>query len=89
MTIYADGYIVFEDEGSDPINYGATEKWFASYDEAIEYAMSIVKERVEKGKTGHIGSSVMVYKGNIIPSNIVPIKVVFCWSNYYRGIVEL
>lgn len=45
-----DGYIVFEDGGTNPISYGACEKWFATYDKSIEYAMNIVKRRVEEFK---------------------------------------
>ena len=40
-----DGYIVFHDGGTSPIEYGATEEWFPTYDEAIEYAMSFGKEK--------------------------------------------
>jgi hypothetical protein len=42
------GYIVFEDGGTNPIAYGATEKWFSTYDEAIAYAIDIVKTRTEE-----------------------------------------
>lgn len=41
------GYIVFEDGGTSPIAYGASEEWFPTYDEAIAYAMDIVKNRTE------------------------------------------
>ena len=41
---YKDGYIVFEDGGTSPIAYGACEKWFSTYDEAINYAIDIVKK---------------------------------------------
>lgn len=37
------GYIVFNDGGTCPIEYGAYEEWFATYDEAIDYALSVVK----------------------------------------------
>lgn len=39
------GYIVFEDGGTSPIAYGASEEWFPTYDEAIAYAMDIVKKQ--------------------------------------------
>ena len=42
-----DGYIVFEDGGTSPISYGATEEWFQTYDEAIKYALNIVTKRTE------------------------------------------
>ena len=57
---YKDGYIVFEDSGTSPIAYGACEKWFATYDKAIEYAMNIVKTRVEDFKE-HVDESVTAH----------------------------
>lgn len=44
------GYIVFEDGGTSPIAYGASEEWFPTYDEAIAYAMDIVKTRQRNSK---------------------------------------
>lgn len=58
------GYIVFEDGGTQPIFYGASEKWFGTYDEAVEYALSMIKERIEEFKNGHIDCNcVMIYEG--------------------------
>ena len=58
---YKDGYIVFEDSGTSPIAYGACEKWFSTYDEAIEYATNIVKKRTKEFKEHIDCNSVIVF----------------------------
>ncbi len=83
-----DGYIVFEDSGTNPIAYGAAEKWFSTYDEAIKYAMGIVKEKVELYKDVIDWNSVIVYEGaeSLIHKNhSCPCgKVVFYWINHNK-----
>ena len=89
FTENEEGYIVFEDGGTSPIAYGASEEWFPTYNKAIEYALSIVNERIEEFKNVYDLNSVIVYAGaekllhetHSVPNNG---KVVFCWSNYYR-----
>ena len=44
-----EGYIVFEDGGTSPISYGASEKWFPTYDEERKDALDKVKA-AEKNK---------------------------------------
>ena len=84
-----EGYIVFEDGGTSPIAYGASEKWFATYDKAMEYALSIVNKRVDEFKNIFDLNSVIVYEGSeklLHESHSSPGdgRVAFCWSNYYR-----
>lgn len=83
---YKDGYIVFEDSGTSPISYGACEKWFATYDEAIKYAIKIVRERVDEFKECIDYNSVIVYEGAerlLHESHSCPCgRVVFEWKNY-------
>lgn len=84
-----EGYIVFEDSGTSPISYGASEKWFPTYDEAIKYALNTINKRVKEIKDFFDLNSVVVYEGSekllhethSCPANRI---VVFCWSNYYR-----
>lgn len=81
-----DGFIVYEDGGTSPLTYGASEKWFSTYDGAIEYAMRIVKERTRQLKTCVDFNSVVVYEGTeaiLHQSHSCPCgKVVFSWRNY-------
>lgn len=81
-----DGYIVFEDGGTNPISYGACEKWFPTYDEAIKYAMDIVKERVRSYKDRIDCNSVIVYEGAeklMHESHFCPCgRIVFYWMNH-------
>lgn len=83
-----DGYIVYEDGGTCPIAFGASEKWFPTYDEAIEYALGIVKRRMEELKSAIDCNSVVVYEGSeslMRESHSVPCgRVVFNWSNWKR-----
>lgn len=83
-----DGYIVFDDGGTSPIAYGAAEKWFSTYDEAIEYAMGIVKRRVGQLKNRIDYNSVIIYKGSealMNKSHSCPAgQVLFNWTNYKR-----
>lgn len=80
------GYIVFEDGGTTPIAYGASEKWFPSYDEAIAYAMGIVKSRTEELKNCIDYNSVIVYEGDEAllhrSHSCLCGRVVFSWSNW-------
>lgn len=81
-----DGYIVFEDGGTSPIAYGASEKWFQTYDDAIAYAMDIVKKRTESIKNFLDCNSVIVYEGEesiLHKSHSCPCgRVVFSWNNW-------
>lgn len=73
------GYIVFDDGGTCPIEYGACEEWFATYDEAIDYALSVVKNDKDYNK-------VMIYKGEeslLSISHKIPCgPVIIEWTNY-------
>lgn len=84
-----EGYIVFEDGGTSPITYGASEQWFPTYDKAVKYALNIVSKRAKEFKDAIDLNSVIVYEGSeqlLHESHSYPDgrKVVFCWSNYYR-----
>lgn len=84
-----EGYIVFEDGGTSPLAYGASEKWFQTYDKAMSYAMSIVRKRVEELKTQLDFNSVIVYEGSeefLHQSHSIPDghRVVFEWRNYSK-----
>ena len=81
------GYIVFEDGGIQPICYGAAESWFPTYDTAIEHAMNIVSDNIERYKRGVIDcNSVIVYEADesvLHSTHNVPCgRVVFHWNNY-------
>lgn len=81
-----DGYIVFDDSGTSPIAYGAAEKWFPTYDEAIRYALDIVNRRIEEYKEVYDCNSVIVYEGVeqiIHETHSCPCgNVIFSWRNY-------
>lgn len=81
------GYIVFEDGGTHPISYSATEKWFQYYDEAMEYAMDIVRKRVDEFKRIIDFNSVIVFEGGEelmhTSHDISGDRVVFEWRNYH------
>ena len=83
-----EGYIVFEDGGTSPIAYGACEKWFSTYDDAIKYAMKIVDKRSKEFKEHIDCNSVIVYEGSeelINKSHSCPCgRVVFQWTNYKK-----
>ena len=80
------GYIVFDDGGTCPIEYRACEEWFATYDEAIDYALSVVKEDIESLKNRKDYNGVMIYKGDetlLSASHEIPCgPVIFKWTNY-------
>lgn len=81
-----EGYIVYEDGGTSPIAYGASEEWFQTYDEAICYAISIMKKRVEEFKKYNDCNSVVVYEGSkdlLRQTHSSPSgRVVFYWNNF-------
>ena len=83
-----DGYIVFEAGGLNPISYGASEKWFSTYDEAVKYALEIVNKRVEEYKAALDWNSVIVFEGSeklMNESHKVPCgRVVFYWMNHNK-----
>ena len=85
---YRGGYMVFQDGGASPIAYGACEKWFSTYDEAINYAIDIVKKRTEEFKEHVDCNSVIVYEGSenlMNESHSCPCgRVVFGWRNYKK-----
>lgn len=80
------GYIVFNDGGTCPIEYGAYEEWFATYDEAIDYALSVVKKDIESLRNRRDYNKVMIYKGKeslLSISHKIPCgPVIFKWTNY-------
>lgn len=80
------GYIVFDDSGTCPLAYGASEEWFATYDEAIDYALSVVKKDIESLKNRKDYNKVMIYKGDealLSASHKIPCgPVIFKWTNY-------
>lgn len=80
------GFVVFEDGFINPISYGASEKWFPTYDEATQYAIELVSKRTAESKTSNWAYSVMVYeaeKSVLEKSHSCPCgRVVFQWSNY-------
>lgn len=84
-----DGYIVYEDSGHDLYSYGASEKWFGTYLEAINYAMNVVKKNINIYKKYIDCRNVIVYEGSknlLNESHSCPCgNVVFYWSNYKRG----
>ena len=84
-----DGYIVFEDGGTCPIAYGASEEWFPTYDEAMQYALNLVQENVKKLKECVDFNSVIVYEGAeelLHKSHTCPCgRVVFYWCNYNKN----
>lgn len=83
-----DGYIVYEDSGTSPMNYGACEKWFRTYDEATNYAIRVVRQRVNEFKDVVDCNSVIVYEGAkelLKESHSVSCgRVVFEWRNYSK-----
>lgn len=83
-----DGYIVFEDGGISPIAYGASEKWFLTYDEAMIYAIGIVTKRICEFEECVDANSVIVYEGGeelMHKSHSCPCgRVVFQWTNYKK-----
>lgn len=88
ITNSAKGYIVFEDGGINPIEYGASEKWFPTYDKAISYAIELVSTRTKELKSHVCANSVIVYEAEeptLRESHSVPCgRVVFQWSNYKK-----
>lgn len=87
-TASTKGYIVFEDGGINPISYGASEKWFQTYDEAISYAIDIVRRRTKELKIHKDANSVIVYEVDeslLKKSHSCPCgRVIFEWRNYRR-----
>ena len=81
------GYIVFEGSGTCPINDGAYERWFKTYEEAIEAAIeSVKKDAQECRREDGWHADVIVYKAaesllhetHSIPGG----DVVFRWKNF-------
>lgn len=87
-----DGYIVFEDKGLSPQKYHMFEKWFQTYDEAIDYALSIVHKNVQEFKNHIDSNSVVVYEGGkeFLHQHRIPSghRVVFKWTNYLKNVFE-
>lgn len=80
------GYIVFEEGGVSPIAAGASEHWYATYDEAMDRAIFLVRLNVESFKNRFDYNTVMVYEGEektLNESHGVPCgRVIFNWRNY-------
>lgn len=80
------GFMVFDDAGTSVSDYGATEKWFPTYEEAAQYALDLVKDRTFHSVYESCLCRVMVYEGEGCllhkPHSIPCGKVVFDWQNY-------
>lgn len=82
-----EGYIVSEGGYISPMSYSSSEKWFYSYDEAMSYAMFIVRKHIEELRTCLTTNLVVVYEGThelLNQTHSVPgsRRVFFRWSNY-------
>lgn len=81
------GYIVFEGSGTCPLNDGAYERWFKTYEEAIEAAVESVKQdALECRRENGWHADVLVYKA---PESLMHKThtyknddVVFRWKNF-------
>nr|DAE77770.1 MAG TPA: hypothetical protein [Bacteriophage sp.] len=86
LTQSKDGYIVFDESGTCPLAYGAAEKWFKTYDEAIAYAMDKVAKNCELFKGRIDFNSVIVYEGSeefMHSTHAIPReKILFWWKNH-------
>lgn len=86
LTQSKDGYIVFYKSGTCALAYGAAEKWFKTYDEAIKYALNIVTRNCELFKDRIDYNAVIVYEGSeefIHHTHSIPCeKVLFWWKNH-------
>lgn len=86
LTQSKDGYIVFDESGTCALAYGAAEKWFKTYDEAINYALEKVTKNCELFKDRIDFNSVIVYEGSeeiMHQSHSIPCgKVLFWWKNH-------
>lgn len=84
------GYIVSEDGGTCPIAYGASAKWFPTYDAAMKYAMRIITKRAEELKSCVDCNSVIVYEGGgeeltHESHSCLCDRVVFEWRSHHKG----
>lgn len=81
-----EGYIVCDLSGWCGLNFGAAERWFQQYDEAIAYAIELAKENADDFKRRVNRYEVMVYEGSeqtVHCSHNVPCgKVVFCCRSF-------
>ena len=86
LTQSKDGYIVFDESGTCALAYGAAEKWFKTYDEAINYALEKVTKNCELFKERIDFNSVIVYEGSeefMHGTHTIPYeKVLFWWKNH-------
>lgn len=80
------GYVVFQDGGAG-IWCGASEEWYATYEEAMKEAMRILEERIHTPREGCNIGSVIVYKAEkslLYESHFAPDgEVVFYWNNFF------
>lgn len=82
------GYIVFEDSGTCPMDYGASEKYFKEYDEAIKYACSTIENNMKHFKRENDANSIWIFEGEekiLYESHTIPPKdgkVIFYWDNF-------
>lgn len=82
-----EGYIVYKQDGFDLYSSCGYEKWFNSYDEAVNYAVDAVnkyaknlpnKKRTEIDKVIiYKGSKEIIHTGHSCPCG----QVVFYWAN--------
>lgn len=86
LTQSKDGYIVFHESGTCAFAYGAAEKWFKTYDEAINYALERVTKNCELFKERIDFNSVIVYEGSeefMHSTHAIPReKFLFWWNNH-------
>ena len=86
LTQSKDGYIVFDESGTCALAYGAAEKWFKTYDEAINYALEKVTKNCALFKERIDFNSVIVYEGSeefMHGTHTIPYeKVLFWWKNH-------
>lgn len=86
-----EGYIVYRQDGFDLYSAYGSEKWFATYKEAINYAVDTVNKYANNLPNARLTErdAVIVYKGArelLQTSHSCPCgQVVFYWSNYKRG----
>ena len=81
-----DGYIVYNDSGTSPLTYGASERWFPTYDMAMKEALTIVQSDIKHYKNKYNIYNVIVYLGSeklMHETHSCPCgEVILHWRNY-------
>ena len=82
MQDSVNGYSVLDEGGLSSLSYGASECFFKSFNQALDYALKIIKDAA---KTKTIGRRITIYeckKSDLNKSHSIPgDKVVFVWSD--------